>query len=259
VTRWIHDLHQDLLLGKIGKKIVAGLGAALMLTTAIGVALWPGWRNFRSGLSLKRGASFRRTSYDVHKILGIAASVFLMFFAASGIILTDKGAARAVVGLKIPPPPRVPAHGEDARPLPISALLAAARGAFPDGEPRAVSFPTVAGHPVAVDVIGSDDIDRIDGNKRVQVDPITGAVLGRFDPMRDRAGFTDIVSAFHEGRLWGNGAARAAATLVGLVPLLLFGSAVLVWALRLREARPRAAARAARQVLTNPDCSVRTT
>ncbi|HEX3368517.1 MAG TPA: PepSY-associated TM helix domain-containing protein [Candidatus Cybelea sp.] len=242
VTSAIKSFHTELLLGGAGKAIVAVLGGAFILTTAGGLLVWPGWRNLRNGLSISRTASAWRIGYDLHKILGITSATFFLVFAATGILLVNKSATRAAFAIKPSRPPRVPAHSADARPLALSGLLAAAHGAFPQSTARSINLPALAHRPVVVYLIGPGDIDQIDGNERVYLDPITGAVLGRVDAMRDPAGFTDIVYALHTCRLWANGLPRAGAVVLGLVPVVLLGLATTTWALRQSaRARPKGA------------------
>ncbi len=85
---WVAELHDELLLGELGGRINAvgsGVSAVLVLTGI--VIWWPGVRNWRRGLTVKRGVSWTRTNWDLHSMLGFWGFLILAIWALSGVYL----------------------------------------------------------------------------------------------------------------------------------------------------------------------------
>jgi uncharacterized iron-regulated membrane protein len=82
------DLHDNLLGGEIGR-LVNGAGAiAVFLIAMTGLVIWwPGVRQWRRSLTLRRGVGWKRFTWDLHSAIGFWAFAFIFVFAASGIYL----------------------------------------------------------------------------------------------------------------------------------------------------------------------------
>jgi uncharacterized iron-regulated membrane protein len=237
-TQWVYDLHTELLLPNAGTNVIGGLGALLVITSVTGLLLWPGWRDARSGWSFKREPSARRAGYDIHKVTGIAAAAFLIFSGSSGILLTFKSSMNAV--LHVTPPPRAPAHHAGALPVTIATLVASAQSVFPNSQLRTLHFFAADGRPVVAELRGANDLDQLDGNKRVYVDRFTGIAIGSTDGMRKPIdGWSDLTYALHTGRIYGIGIVQVGLVCIGVAPILLLGSALIVWLARIRFERRR--------------------
>ncbi|NEQ27267.1 MAG: PepSY domain-containing protein, partial [Microcoleus sp. SIO2G3] len=81
---YVYELHYQLLAGDWGMYFV-GICALLLLVLSItGILLWPGWNKLISGFKIKWNAHPKRTNYDMHKVAGIVAAVFLAMIAFTG-------------------------------------------------------------------------------------------------------------------------------------------------------------------------------
>src|SRR5215213_9602668 len=75
------SLHRRLLSGEIGETIIGVCGLLLLTLSLSGLVLWwPGPRRLR----IKRGAGRYRTSFDLHRAVGICALLFLAISGATG-------------------------------------------------------------------------------------------------------------------------------------------------------------------------------
>ncbi|NJP08375.1 MAG: PepSY domain-containing protein [Leptolyngbyaceae cyanobacterium RU_5_1] len=91
----IHQLHDHLLIGKIGNvelgKMIVGSAAFLFLVINFtGVVLWDGWRKLDQGFKIKWHAKPLRVNYDIHKVVGIVAAIFLTLTALTGFLWNFK-------------------------------------------------------------------------------------------------------------------------------------------------------------------------
>jgi uncharacterized iron-regulated membrane protein len=82
------ELHDDLMAGKTGRS-VNGFGAVMLLVllmTGI-VVWWPGIKNWRRSLVLRKGVGWRRFIWDMHSAIGFWMLAVLVMFAVSGAYL----------------------------------------------------------------------------------------------------------------------------------------------------------------------------
>ena len=82
------DLHDNLFGGPTGRKI-NGVGAiAILGLAATGLVIWwPGIKNWRRSLIVRRGAGWNSTIWHLHSMLGFWSLGFTFVFAVSGIYL----------------------------------------------------------------------------------------------------------------------------------------------------------------------------
>ncbi len=121
----------------------------------------------------------RKALFWLHLTGGVTAGALILLMSATGVLLTyekqmlawsDRTSAAA--------PPST-----DARRLPVSAWLAAARAADPSAPPGTVSIASVAGAPALVTV----------GQRTLAINAYTGAVIGDASP-RLRRFFRGVTS-----------------------------------------------------------------
>ncbi len=88
VVSTVLDLHDNLLAGQAGR-MVNGIGAfaALALTITGLVIWWPGRKTWRRGLTLHRGAGWKRQAWHLHSMIGFWSFGFTILFGLSGIYL----------------------------------------------------------------------------------------------------------------------------------------------------------------------------
>jgi uncharacterized iron-regulated membrane protein len=82
---WLVDLHDNLLGGETGRK-VNGAGAVLLVVMCLtGIVIWwPGIASWRRGLMVRPGAGWRRTTFDLHSMVGFWSVALLLLWAVTG-------------------------------------------------------------------------------------------------------------------------------------------------------------------------------
>lgn len=99
VLGWLADLHDNLLLGLTGR-MLNGVGAILLVLLSLtGMILWwPGIKNWRRSMTIKRRARFARFNWDLHSAVGFWCSLFLLTWGISGICLCFPGILDSILG-----------------------------------------------------------------------------------------------------------------------------------------------------------------
>jgi uncharacterized iron-regulated membrane protein len=85
-VEWLVDLHDNLLAGRTGRVVNGIGGASFLLLIATGAWIWwPGVRQIRRGLTLRRPAATRRFLWQLHGFLGIWSLALLFVWAATAV------------------------------------------------------------------------------------------------------------------------------------------------------------------------------
>ncbi len=85
---FLYDLHVSLLSGETGTLIVS-IGAVMLLVLSItGLILWTGWGRLVAGLRIRWRSPWQIFTYDLHKVGGILAILFLVVIAATGVAMS---------------------------------------------------------------------------------------------------------------------------------------------------------------------------
>lgn len=89
--RIVLGIHFYLLLPPaIGQPVVAISILVFVILLITGIILWwpKKWnrRSFQQGFTIKSGMRFKRTNYDLHKVLGFYAFLFALVFAITGLV-----------------------------------------------------------------------------------------------------------------------------------------------------------------------------
>ena len=104
VLEWCVDLHENLLLGTLGRAI-NGVGAVcltlLCLTGA--VIWWPGITYWRRSLTVNWRASLARVNWDLHNALGFWCLLFVLLWGVSGIYFVFPQPFNAILNFFQPP------------------------------------------------------------------------------------------------------------------------------------------------------------
>ena len=82
------ELHADLLAGPNGRK-VNGIGAlAVLLSVTTGLLIWwPGTKNWRRAVTVRREGGWRSINWDLHGVIGFWGFGFAIVFSVSGLYL----------------------------------------------------------------------------------------------------------------------------------------------------------------------------
>ena len=243
----VMTFHWTLLLGVNNAYAVGAAGVLLFVSVMMGLYLWlPPNGDWRSGLTVKWGASAERVTLDLHRSIGAWLGVLLLVMLLTGVAMIFKPATRAVIGLFSP----LQADVDFGKSTPVSgratisagAAVASADRIFRDGRLHWILFP---GAPNAVYVVGKQSDREPNQTKtfrNVGVDQYSGNVL----VVQDRSAFTrgdsvlEWLFPIHSGEAFG-GLGRPIALLLGLAPLALFATGLLRWNQK-RQARRRGGA-----------------
>jgi len=190
----VRRAHTTLLAGRQGHWVVLLSSVLALFTMAAGVVLWwPGIRAFWTGFVLRVRRGFYLMSFDLHRVVGIAALPLLVVMTLTGVLISFDGVARRLAhavyldfappsGPIWPDPPLTrPAEGSVRFDLRPTAALDEALRRLPDARPLAIDYPReprraiearliVGGAPPAIS-IGT-----------VLFDPLTGEVAQVRDP-----------------------------------------------------------------------------
>jgi uncharacterized iron-regulated membrane protein len=85
-TKLLYDIHINLLGGEWGAYVAGIVGLLATILSITGIMLWPGWRKLSAGFKIKWKATLKRLTFDLHKVAGIIAAVFLSLAMLTGFI-----------------------------------------------------------------------------------------------------------------------------------------------------------------------------
>lgn len=250
VLGFFQNLHYFLLLGPTGIQINGALGAVLTIMCATGLIIWwPGSRQWRSALTVKRSGNWKRTNYDLHRTAGFFAAGFLAIFGTTAIYFgfptATVAALATATGGDIERAQRFTAAPKsevaDGEPYSLDALVARADELLPSGTRLAyIRMPSSPGASMTV-------AGRRPGNELFRgwagsdVDQYTGRVLRRFDSREE--GFAvqaaQMVAPLHFGS-WGGAWSKTLWFAIGFSPGALFLTGFLMWWNRVAVKRLRA-------------------
>lgn len=244
-TMVIHQLHGNLLVPGIGRKVVGWLGWAMFVSSATGLWLWwPRHAGFRKGLRWHRGAS---TLFNLHHFIGFWICLPLAVLSLTGVYISFPQTSHALFG--VPAPAQRPGGpGRFAPPiaakLSVAEAVAIAQAEVPGAAVAEINVPTRGKDPAWRIGLKAAGAER---PKTVQVVDATGAIKkdrggegggggGNQDPV------SKLMRQVHDGNdmgvVW-----QVIITLTGLAPAILGVTGVIMW-LR-RSARKRAVLRGA--------------
>jgi uncharacterized iron-regulated membrane protein len=228
---WFKDLHVELLAGEKGE-IVNGWAAVVSCLILLS-GLWLWWphtrRQIRMRLSVKRGVSLRRTLYDLHNALGFwtLAAVFIVTLTGAGLVFNQavQKFVFAQTGTKRKPSPKIVPQGERRSP---ETLFQTALAAVPDGKPIFITVPTAPAQPFQAmfQRRGAGFFPYV----TVKIDPYRGEIVDLDDDANATFGRKIMrqVAVLHFG-IWGGTTSKVIYVLLGLAPVVLYGTGVYMW------------------------------
>ena len=228
--RFLLNLHYRLFIpGDTGVYITGVTGLLLLIISGTGIYLWSGWRRLVAGFKIKLNASVKRANYDLHKVIGIIAAVFLLLIAFTGFCWNFEGITYPVINaLTFSPEEKeisIESPSEQNK-LQPSVILASAQQALPEMIPEFFSYPTDATDPFFI--YGTKE-------ETVAVDPYTAEVLEIELPDNVTLGdrITNAFFPLHNGA-FGGLPTRILYVFVGLSPTVLFITGLTMYRLRRR-------------------------
>lgn len=240
----IYELHREWLSGNVGETAVGMVGITLVFSIGTGVYLWwPKPGQFYNAFRRPRTSSLLQQHYYRHKMTGISGAVVLVLVSCSGIFIEFHEWLTPAISFLSPiaeGEPSVTSRGNGGG-MPISAQQAVhiARQRFPDAQ---VKFIMLANDPDAVFSVGMrkpKEVLKTGGSSAVWIDQYSGELLAVRDWDEFTAGETFVAWMFplHNGEAF-EWPGRVVVCLSGLVPLVLYVTAMRMWWLK-RRARSR--------------------
>ncbi|MEH2180195.1 PepSY-associated TM helix domain-containing protein [Nostoc sp.] len=237
------DLHCNLLAGDTGKTIV-GIGCFLLLVLNItGLFLWPGWRKLISGFKVKWNAHVKRLHFDIHKLAGIIAVVFLSFTAFTGLCWAFYEFSEPLIrAITLSPEKLEPASQliPNQLPLKLANQLKTSQAELLDGKLRAIDFPQKPDSPLIIRYSMPQEYTYNTGHSKVYLDQYSGKVL-RVDNSQKESLGSRVLNSFpslHYGT-FGGLPTRILYIFVGLAPLILFVTGFVMWWYRYKGRSPQ--------------------
>lgn len=230
---WIYDLHYTLLLDRDGRLIMAIVGLVLMISLALGVALWWPRGNWRRALTLKRGASRERRVYDLHKLGGVYGLALLVVLCATGVMLEVPQYANPIVE-RVSPLYRPPALQSQASSggvrIDVDTAVEIAQRRFPTATLRWIETPAGSHGVYRINLRQPGEPSRRFPRTNVWIDQYSGAVLAVRDPRANSGGDTllDWLHPLHSGEAFGM-TGRLLILVSGVLPVLLFVTGLMRW------------------------------
>ncbi len=241
----IHQFHLRLLVrnkGDTGKEIIRWSAVAMVFLLLTGLFLWWPRKRFTVRRWQMREWMTRGFWYDIHNMVGIFSTVFLLMLALTGVAI---GFERQTISLfnritrtepvypaevRATPPP-------DARPITPDQAAEVARAALPGALPFDLIVPGPAG---AYDIRSRYPEDLTPGGRsRILVDQYTGKVLfaqgSRTAPASVR--LLTLNRGLHTGDIFGM-PSKIAMALASLAAALQVVSGLVMWGKRLAVVAP---------------------
>ena len=231
----VYSLHYQLFAGDIGTIIVGVAALLLFFLTATGLILWNGWRNLLAGFKIKLNASKKRKNYDIHKVSGIIALVFLAMISISGFAWNFYAKIEpAIYNLTFSPqPPEVKSIPTGEETISLEEAVNRAKATIPNAKASFISIPTEPEEVFTVYMKQPEDKQYFANN--VQIDRYSGEVLyflnSRTASLGDR--ILNAFSPMHYGT-FGGLPTRVLYVFVGLSPTVLFITGLTMYRLRRR-------------------------
>jgi uncharacterized iron-regulated membrane protein len=231
---WVYRLHYALLMGNIGIYIVGGIAFLMVVLALTGIVLWPGWRRLVTGFKIKWNAHPKRLNFDLHKVTGIILGGFFSMIALTGVWWNFyeyiNPALYAAISIPNPKDPVIQAIPGKTSITDIDAVLQTADTVLPDFPTIYVVLPT---KPESVFSVRKASPSSRFWDSQVHIDPYSGKVL-RVDDGTKLPWFMRLynyTAELHYGT-FGGLLTRILYIFVGLSPLILFTTGLMMWRYR---------------------------
>lgn len=231
---WVALVHTELLIGERGKTIL-GVSALLLICMSVtGIILWwPPRGKISRGFKIAWSAPWKKLIFDIHRALGIYASLFLLIIAVTGTSLVFNKSVAELANFLTASPPRLPPplsdpSGAQNIKFSLDDLLRKADRLLP-ALTTWVSFPQTPQAPLVVRKKMPEEFHP-NGRSFVYLDQYTGEVLLVENASTAPVG-TRLYNTFypiHIG-IMGGLPTRVLQVMVGFSPLVLFATGYIMW------------------------------
>ena len=183
----IYELHYKLLAGDTGVLIMGVVALLTLILSITGIVLWPGWRRLIAGFRIKWDANIQRLNFDIHKVAGIFAAIFLAFIGFTGFAwnIPQAKVTDAIHAVTLTPKPADPVSKPipGKQPLALTELLQRADIAFPNAKTTYISFTNKPEEPFSISKKQAQETTKW-GGTRISLDQFSGKVLILSDPLK---------------------------------------------------------------------------
>jgi uncharacterized iron-regulated membrane protein len=213
ILGYIHQIHLRLVpspasmprLAAVGKAVVSYAGLVLCLLVPTGLILF--WRTRRT--TIKWRASWFRICFDLHHVVGLYASTFLLIAAFTGVLIGFESGQKIILSLAgsetprpLPPPQSTPIAGDAT--IAIDQAIQIARVEMPDAAVTGYSLPRNPRDPLIVFLRVPEETSEA-VHSSVAVDQYSGQVLQVRRFRADSFGYylVRLNRSVHTGDIWG--------------------------------------------------------
>ena len=232
------QLHVSLMAGETGAIIVGIIALLLCILSLTGLLLWPGWRKLIAGFKIKFDAHPKRVNFDMHKVAGITAAVFLLFTGFTGFCWNFGSFTEPIIYAvtftpKLPDITSKPIPGQS--PLSLTKQLSIADSTLPGAITKSIYFPDKPEEALQIRKKLPQETESY-GNSNVYLDQYSGEVLRVDNALQMRLGdrVLNYFTPLHYGT-FGGLPTRILYVFVGLAPLTLFITGFAMWWYRKRR------------------------
>ncbi len=150
----------------------------MLILSLTGLVLWPGWRKLVTGFKIKWQAHIKRVNFDIYKVAGVVAVVFLAMISFTDFCWNFYDFSYPVIyaatfSPKPPDPLSKPIAGK--LPLGVDEILQKANAALPGAKTTYISLPTEKEGIFKISKKFPQDITNY--QNRVYLDQYSGEVL----------------------------------------------------------------------------------
>jgi uncharacterized iron-regulated membrane protein len=229
IVGFLYAVHHDLFAGKLGLYLVGFSGLIMMLQSVTGLVLWTGWRKLKSGLKLRWDAPLRLINFDLHNVGGFVFNSLLLVVGFTGTVIVG-----AHILLEAPTVANLPNTFQPT--IAVSQLLKQADAAMPDGKTMSLSFPDE--QLLVVNKKLPSDHPRFYFSS-VTLNAKTGELVEVSKIVEKPAmwNFLVPIADLHFGS-FGGLVTRLLYVVLGFVPMMLFGTGLVLWMNRKKRPEP---------------------
>jgi uncharacterized iron-regulated membrane protein len=217
-------------LATVGKVVVSYAGLLLALLVPTGVILF--WRSRRT--SVKWRASWFRVCFDLHHVVGIYASLFLLVAAVTGVLIGFESGEKIIFAIAgsgrpapLPQPQSVPVEGGGG--ITVDRAIDIARAAIPDAAVAGYSLPRNAKDVLTILLRVPEETSE-SVHTSVAVDQYSGTVRQVRNFRTDSAGYywVRFNRSLHTGDVWGT-PTHVLVALSSLLLVVMVLTGVVIW------------------------------
>lgn len=239
VTRWLYNLHHELLIGEIGGHILGASGLFLGVSGVWGFWLaWPKRKAWTAVLSASSWRTLPQRLYGWHRLIGLGTAPLVLLLSFSGASMDFAKQLRTFAASALPYREAYSSSPGPVGPKSIGADQAVeiARRQLPLASFVSLALPDKTRPVYHVRMRQPGEWRSWSGTSIVTVDPVSGLVLDTYDaasaPFANR--ILESAFAFHSGEAAGL-AGRFLVFLGGLSLPILYGLGIWSWLRRQKK------------------------